>query len=250
MTNISMGLRTIVVALVAGTISSSSFAFTVQVPNLGGVGDDANAFPLSSVFGPMRYQQIYAASAFPQGGIIDEIRFRNDELFGIPYGPTPLNLQVSLAYAATTVQSASPTFANNIGDNSTVVLDGIVTLSYSGVHSLTFDAVLDVSNTFFYDPSHGDLLVQILARDYHAFTFFDASSAAQQQTTTRIWSYGGGVDATDGQVGIGPFGNTAPIGLVTEFKFVPEPNSVCLMLVGTLLGLLASRRISLTWRRS
>jgi hypothetical protein len=177
----------------------------------------------------MRYQQIYAASAFANGGVIDQIRFRNDERFGLPYGPTPVNLQVSFAYAATTVQTASPTFADNIGDDLTVVLDGIVTLNYSGAHSLAFDTVIDVADTFSYDPSRGDLLLQILARDHHGFTFFDTSSSAEQQTTTRIWSQG--VDSIAGQVGLNSEPNK-PYGLVTEFSFVPEPNSMFLVLVG------------------
>ena len=48
----------------------------IQVP-FSGFGDVANAYPLS--LGPARYQQIYSASAFPYGGTIDKIMFRNEE---------------------------------------------------------------------------------------------------------------------------------------------------------------------------
>jgi hypothetical protein len=224
-------IHTIVIALFLFVISSSVSAVTVQIPNVG-AGDSANALPLSTPSGPTRYQQIYAASAFSRGGVIDQIRFRNDELYGLPYGPTSVSLQVSLAYAATTVQTASPVFANNIGNNLTVVLDGFVTLSNSGASSQTFDAVLDVSNTFSYDPSRGDLLVQILAREFNAFTFFDASSAAQQHVTTRIWSQFRNIDALAGEVGPG-FSDHSNYGAVTEFVFVPESPSIVSLLIGS-----------------
>src|SRR5688572_17020080 len=120
----------------------------VQVPDLSGFGNRNTRVPFS-VVRPMRYQQIYFASAFPQGGIIDKIMFRNDEQLGANYGPTDIDLQIAFAYAATTGGPPSATFANNIGDNFTIVLDGVITESYSGPAGQTsFDFVLDVANTF------------------------------------------------------------------------------------------------------
>src|SRR4051812_13842304 len=95
----------------------STGAQLVQVPDLSGFGNQSNAYPFSSLIGPMRYQQIYASSAFPHGGIIDNIMFRNDKDTGRLYAPTDIDVQVAFAYAATIVRTASPTFANNIGDN-------------------------------------------------------------------------------------------------------------------------------------
>src|SRR5215213_9705860 len=96
----------------------------VQIPT--GFGDSANAYPFS--VGPKRYQQIYSTSAFPTvfsgGNAIDKINFRNEEdpTWDLPYGPTPIDLQIAFAYAKTTVATASSVFADNIGSNFTVVM--------------------------------------------------------------------------------------------------------------------------------
>lgn len=209
----------------------------VQVPDLSGFGNSNNFLPFSSIFGPLRYQQIYASSAFPHGGTIDKIMFRNDEDFFRTYA-TDIDIQVAFAYAATTVDTASPTFANNIGDDFTIVLDEVITESNVGsLPAATFDFVLDVANIFTYDTTQGDLLVQILVRDQYAITVFDGSDHIQQQVTTRIWSYG--VNAATGQVGPGA-GNSRPFGLVTQFQFVPEPSSFALF--GTMLLVVAAHR--------
>jgi hypothetical protein len=92
-------------------LPSNAFADVVQVPNLPGFGNTQNTLPFSG-FGQTRYQQIYAASEFPHDGIIDKIMFRHDELTDVLYGPTDIDVQVAFAYAATTVNTASTTFAN------------------------------------------------------------------------------------------------------------------------------------------
>ena len=211
----------------------------VQVPNLSGFGNSNNVAPFFTGFAPMRYQQIYAASAFPQGGTIDKFMFRSDEQFGSKYGPTSIDLQVAFAYAATTVNNPSTVFANNIGTDFTVVLDGVITRSNNGpLPTSSFDFVFDVANTFNYDPTKGDLLVQILARNRGLqFTSFDASLSPQQNVTARIVSDGttSGLTATTGMLNnIDPL---QPYGLVTQFEFVsvPEPSCLALAIFGAMI---------------
>jgi hypothetical protein len=210
----------------------------VQVPDLTGFGNSANAYPFSSAYGPMRYQQIYASSEFPHGGTIDKIMFRDDEFPGTQYR-VDIDLQIAFAYAATTVDRASTVFARNIGDDFTIVLDGTITESFddASLPPTTFDFILDVANTFIYDPSRGDLLMQVLVRGTYAFTFFDASLSPQQDVTTRIWSLR--TDATVGTIGL-PSSPNGPYGLVTQFQFIPEPSTIAQF--GAMLVLITAHR--------
>jgi hypothetical protein len=206
----------------------------VQVPNLSGFGNSNNLAPFLA---PMTYQQIYVSSAFPHGGIIDKIMFRYDEVFGKKNG-IDADLQIAFAYAATTVATASPTFADNIGDDVTIVLDGRVTESnVSSLPPTGFGLIFDVADTFHYDPSRGDLLVQFLVRQSRLLVL-DASDVPQQNVTTRIFA--DGFDTTTGRVGLGDFG-PGPYGLVTQFQFVPESSAIA-QFGAMLLLLIAYRR--------
>ncbi len=222
-------LRLQMVCLLAHVLTAQSGAQLVQVPNLSTFGNQANAFPFSSAYGPMRYQQIYASSAFPHGGIIDKIMFRNDEGVGKSF-EVDIDLQIAFAYATTTVGTASTIFDRNIGDDFTIVLDDIIHQSNdSSLPRTAFGFILDVANTFTYDPSRGDLLVQILVRDTYDFTWFDASWSPQQDVTTRIRTVG--INESTGLAGLQEHFATYPYGLVTQFQFVPEPSSETLLLV-------------------
>jgi hypothetical protein len=212
------------------------------VPNIPGPAI-ANAFPFSTPFGSIRYQQIYAASEFPHGGIIDEVRFRDvNRSVHAPYGPVDIDLQVAFAYAATTVATASTTFASNIGDDFTIVLDGVITESLDvSIPDSAFDFVLEVANTFEYNPSQGDLLMQVVVRNTSNFTSFDmiASDVTPHQATTRIIA-----NTTNSEVGFieGPIGNRMFNGLRTQFAFVPEPSSIFFLLTAFLVPLRCRRR--------
>ena len=133
-----------------------------------------NVIPFSSATF-RRYQQIYSASEFTTGGDIDAISFRRNG--GVsPFTTTGLNIEVSLAYAATTVATASPTFAENIGIGNVVVYSGPLTLTSSGSGTPNpFDFVIDVDNSFNYDPGIGDLLL-----DIRVLTQFTPSAARRR----------------------------------------------------------------------
>ncbi|WP_152052048.1 S8 family peptidase [Tautonia marina] len=184
-------------------------------------GDTGNAWPFHiGQFGQpsMRYQQIYSASEFAEGGLIDEVRFRRNVGAG-PFSNVVIDARIRLGYAATSVATASPVFAENIGDGFVTVFDGQMTLSSTGTGSPNpFDIVLDVAALFDYDPSQGDLLLDIEMRNSPVSNFIDASGSFQQSSTTRIYSFPGNVNAELGIVG---FTQAAPqpYGLVTQFGF-------------------------------
>jgi subtilisin family serine protease len=208
-------------AVVLGNLAGGT---TTTVPgNLEATpGNTANAWPFHiGVFGQpsMRYQQIYSSSEFATGGIIDALRFRRN--LGQPPFSSTIDVQINLGYAGTTVATASPVFAENIGAQYLTVFDGLMDISSSATGSPNpFDIVLDVADLFHYDPAQGDLLVDIFMRNSPATAFFDASIAPQQSTTTRIYSFPGDVTASSGIVGASS-ANPSPFGLVTQFDFAP-----------------------------
>jgi subtilisin family serine protease len=179
-------------------------------------GNSGNAWPYNiGAFGiqEMRHQQLYSASAFDSGGIIDAIRFRLDD-FGFPFEAAGIDTEIRLSYAATTVATVSPTFASNVGAGQVTVFDGPLDLSSSGDD---FDIVIDVEDLFDYDPTQGDLLVEIITVGAPITSFFDASGFGQQTTTTRVYAVG--ASATSGFVNFdGP--GSSPYGLVTAFDIL------------------------------
>jgi subtilisin family serine protease len=177
-------------------------------------GNFNNSFPFNiGGFGipSMRYQQIYSASLFSSPGVIDAIRFRQDPGFSGTFTAS-FDMKITLSYAAQTVNNASAVFADNIGNGAVTVFDGVMTISstVSPANPRPFDIVLNVAPLFHYDPSQGDLLVDISMRNSpNIGVAFDAVSGVAG--ITRI--YQTDVNATTGQ---GPFSS----GLVTEFDMV------------------------------
>jgi hypothetical protein len=164
--------------------------------------------------------------------------FRRDELVGATNPNVTLDLQIAFSHAATTVHTASATFTNNIGSDFSVAFDDVVTTSLSGpIGPSSFNFVLDVANNFIYDPTLGDLLVQMIVRDSDAEVILDSSFNPEQFVTTRIFS----TDLSNprGMVGFAPT-NQRTYGLVTQFAFVPEPSAIAEF--GILLLLASSRR--------
>lgn len=182
-------------------------------------GDGMNAIPFAPTSN-RRYQQIYSASEFAQGGAIDAVRFRRDRNHE-PFEATTLDVQISLSHAATTVATASEVFSENIGTGNVVVYSGPLSLSSSGSGTPNpFDVVIDVANVFEYDPEVGDLLLDIrVLGGSLSHGALDASIIPP--TTIRIF---GTINATVGSTGIN--GDRTPYGLVTQFDLVPPTASV------------------------
>src|SRR5262249_52316075 len=166
-----------------------------------------------SAFGipSMRYQQIYGASQFSTGGVIDKIRFRKD-VNGGNFSTSNINVKINLSYSATSPTAPSTVFANNVGSGVVTVFDGLLSLSSTGTGTpRPFDIVIDVANLFNYNPAQGNLLVDIFMRSSPVTTFFDAVGPSQN-VTSRIFS-SPSVNDTTGQAFIS--------GLVTRFDFAP-----------------------------
>ena len=92
------------------------------------------------------------------------------------------------------------------------VYDGLLDLTAPDTFTLDFNVVIDVANTFNYDPTRGDLLVEFQVRN-PAFSFqFDAAYDFDG-ATTRIWN-----DSLNNASGFVDYG----FGLATQFQFVGD----------------------------
>ncbi|MBN2375822.1 MAG: hypothetical protein JXD22_05455 [Sedimentisphaerales bacterium] len=197
--------------------SYSGNCVVVPTENTNVEGSSDNGYPFhigSWSLSSMRYQQIYDAVAFTgEYGTISEIRFRPDGTSGIAFSDTPMQVEIYLGYSANPVASPSATFANNIGSEYVKVYDGTLTLSSdcTGGPPRDFDIVVDVADTFTYDPQLGPLLLDVKMYDGPTTTFFDAAGGGAQNSTNRI--YATNVSAATGSTG------SPPYGLVTMFCF-------------------------------
>jgi extracellular elastinolytic metalloproteinase len=182
--------------------------------------NDNNGFPFNlggQFVASMRYQQAYDHTQFVSAGTITAIRFRRDgSQFGQPFSTTGLDLKINLGYSAVAFGALSNTFANNVGAGTTTVVDGLVDLSSSGTGTPNpFDIVINLTTPFFYDPSKGDLLMDVFARNAKTTAQFDATDGSQLLGAKRDWATD--VNATSG------IADTRV--LVTRFDFAGSPTS-------------------------
>ncbi|MCC5670454.1 PEP-CTERM sorting domain-containing protein [Nostoc sp. CHAB 5784] len=198
-------------------------------------GDINNGFPFSLDF-QGRYQQVFSASAFaslsePQ--LISQIAFRPDADFGNAFSSTLSSILINLSTTTSVPDNLSNTFANNVGADNITVFSGPLSLSSAdeGLASgpKNFDIVINLQNPFLYDPTKGNLLLDVRNFVRGTTTQFDA-----QQHLSIIY---GDSDSVSRQRSFDPNSATAEeqdtIGLVTKFTFTSVPES------STTLGTLA-----------
>jgi hypothetical protein len=188
-----------------------------------------------------RYQQAFAASQFSAFGgqpqLITQIAYRPG-LRGHAFSSTLPNIQIDLSTTSRPADALSSIFAQNVGPDDTVVFSGALPLSsnFTGPASgpKDFDIVINLQTPFLYDPSKGNLLLDVRNFDGGSTTGFDAIEFPPPGISARAWSQGG-VNAS--------FGIADSWALVTQFTFgpeqpppppagVPEPGSLALLGVG------------------
>ena len=203
-------------------IASSAFADDIQVVVPGTKTDSAgvgNTRPFS--FAPARYQQLNFAEEFDEitgPALITEVAFRAGPTAD-PFAHTVLDLQINLSTAA--VDPLSSSYGTNVGSDDTTVFRGPLAMSVvSPKGSLRpFEIVIPLSTPFVYDPSAGDLLLDLRLHDNPNPTeakFIDSLTIAG--VLARVYcSSGCSVEDSGGLID-GGF-------LITRFTFAPEPDS-------------------------
>jgi hypothetical protein len=224
------------------TVSNIQFtsegSYSVHVSNSYGSTNSINAILFVGVIAPnytatnqclnsgndlrsvLREQLVYGASEFPSYPIIiGDIRWRPDLATGIPITTTVSNIQVNLSTTKQNADRLSSTFSENIGTNDTVVFSGHmdVVSSFTTLVNGTkaFDINLPLQTLFFYDPSKGNLLL-----DIHNFTgcnslLYDNLVSGSSDAVSRAVSVGDADAITSSLID-----STAP---VIEFGFTATP---------------------------
>ena len=246
------------IVLVLGSMISVAEATTmVVVPFFDTTteGNDNNGFPFNIGNSSMRYQQVYGATDFVLGGVatpqnITQIAFRPDASAGGAFSSTLLSIQIDLSTTSKAPDGLSTTFADNVGANDTVVFPrGPLALSSSNsgpaAGPKAFDIVVNLSTPFLYDPTKGNLLLDVRNFSGGTATFLDAQ-ITQGDSISRVLSGWPGSTVSSST------GTADTIGLVTQFTFgaasvVPEPPTGTLIGVGA--GMMFGYRSLLVRRR-
>ena len=225
------------------TPSTMSQPTLIASPNLNVSGNNGYQFPFNlgeSQVESMRYQQVYASSDFattmPLGGYISAIRFdvATDQNGGHPFLATLPRLQINLSTTTMAVDGLSTVFAQNVGADDTVVFGpSSITLSDDGFSGA--DIIIRFGTPFFYDPSAGNLLMDVRNFGGGSTSPFNANDSPGD-TVSSLWSLSVG----------DPAGRLQTTGLITVFEVtpVPEPATVGLFVVAALFLGLFRRKLS------
>lgn len=239
-------------ALGAGLGGLAQASPVVVVPGFDAAaeGSGNNSYPFNSGFPSQRYQQVYGNSAFSSltgPVLITQIAFRPDGNFGSAFSNVTLpNVQIDLSTTNAVVDNLSTTFANNVGANDAVVFSGPLTLSSADTGPaggpMAFDIVINLLTAFFYDPSAGNLLMDV--RNFSGgsgVSQLDAE-ASGSDAMSRVYTESQGVNAAS----VNP-GENDTVGLVTQFTVTPVPEPGMSALVGMALvgamGAVRRRRV-------
>jgi len=224
------------VVLLTAFLIPSLCADTIVVPQ-NWATEDAPSY--QTLFGTAsRYQQVYSAwtLAFEQGGPynITQVAFRPDRYFA-GYAAQTLSLVVRLSTTLTAPDALSTTFSKNYGPlGYTDVFTGPLTVSSNHVKGTRaqFDFVIPFAVPYQYDPSEGNLLLEVI--NYTGATISPLDSSGRVGDPMSRVLFAGSATAMNGR--------PASVGLITQFgverlEHLPEPTS--LLLFGTLAGALA-----------
>jgi len=232
-----------------GSSVGSAMGQVIVTPNaLAGV--EGNSF-LTRPPTAYRYMQLISSSEFSALAgpvLITEFHFRPDAADSGAGSILTSGQQIFLSTTSQTVSTLSPTFANNIGADNTLVLTsgGFSTNNLPGPgNTHQFDIAFPLTTPFLYNPAAGNLLLDIQSQqlslsgqDFHldAFFFDPLANAAGRSI------FGPGAPNVAG-------GNIQPGAAVIQFGYTPVPEPSGLILLATaglgLAGYLRRRRMPL-----
>jgi hypothetical protein len=211
---------------------SGASPVSIVVPNFfENVEGDSN---LTSAFSTdvfsQRYQQVFAASQFTaltEPMLLTEITFRPEgRILGDgPVSGTISDIEIRFSTTSAEPDGLSATFSENVGPDDSVVFKGSLTLSSANVGNpgpKPFDLSIPLQDPFLYDPTVGNLLMDVRNFSGGHVTRMDATGSP---TTSRVFSAQrtGNVHSLSG--------TPSSEGLIARFTFVavPRPPLVRLM---------------------
>ncbi|MBA3961301.1 MAG: hypothetical protein H0X40_05290 [Chthoniobacterales bacterium] len=183
---------TIAVALL-GSLATAANATSIVAPNANATveGDvRASTAPLND---SSRFQQIVGSSQFGSSPImITQIAFRPDSTQAAPFSINFSNLRLDLSTTSVAVGSLNSTFASNIGANNTTVFDQGITLSSANLpgpgNTKQFDIIITFTTPFLYDPSAGNLLLDLTTLNPDSTGFIDGQTDSTGTITAVVFA--------------------------------------------------------------
>lgn len=216
-------------------------------------GNSWSTIPFSAGVGTARFQQVYDAAGFQLGipgpFLIQGMLVREDRLHQNGFSSDFPDFQINLSTTTRAVDGLSSVFSENIGpDNRAVVPRGAfhVGISASTPFGGSDGAAIFFTTPFFYDPSQGNLLLDI-------FNFGGGSTAwgvppgfgpAYVDASTVTGDTVSSLFSTDVHSSAGTL---STMGLVTRLWFtpVPEPSTWALMMTAVIAVWFSRNR----WRK-
>ena len=137
-----------------------------------------------------RKQQLYGASLFPAGPLlIHELRYRPSPGFGGAFTSSVPKIEFRLSTTPLPAGELSTHFADNVGSDETVVFSGALPLA-SRFLTLSngtqdFDIVVPLQTPFVFDPTAGNLLVE-MRNEFGAVSYADTINPSA--TLEQVWS--------------------------------------------------------------
>lgn len=204
-----------------GSVSAAQAA-TLVVPNSLSA-TEGNFFGGLVTPTPLRFQQVYAASEFASLSRplkITQIAFRPDAEMGSAFSSTLSDIQINLSTTSKAPDNLSTTFAENVGSDDTVVFNrGSLPVSSAdtgpSAGPKNFDIIINFTNPFIYNPSVGNLLLDIRKFSSDTTTAFDGAFIPGDSVSV-VFAVGDASLATANQPA-----NT--FGLATQFTATPVP---------------------------
>lgn len=196
-----------------------------------------------------RFQQFFSADvlspAMPNGAWISGISFRRDDQTLRSGEVAFQSVEVILATTDRTINSVSPVFAENLGpDARSVYSQGPVAWSLRHIpgRANPFDAVLRFSAPFLYDPSKGNLLidVRLIGADSDAALDVDGPSIVPPEIAFFVRAS----TAINPSIQAGDLNGGA---YVTQISFspIPEPSAIAFFAFGFVIMLSTLRHTHL-----
>lgn len=203
-----------------GTVSAAQ-ALTLVAPNAQATVEGNGSSDFLSANYSTRQQQVFGASQFsslagPQ--YINQISFRPDANAGAFTSNTP-NIRISLSTTQSVPDGLSSIFSQNTGANNTLVYDGSILVTSANAAPAAepnnFDINLNLQTPFLYDPSQGNLLLDLSSNE--GINNFDAlidSTVVPGDSTSGVYfsRFGANPNPATATTGV-----VATAGLVTQF---------------------------------
>jgi hypothetical protein len=190
---------------------------------------------------PSRLQQVYAASQFGSKPLkISQVALRPSSTNPLPFDFTIENIQFNLSTTLNNPDALNTNFAVNVGNDNTQVFNGTLKGSTTNSQAVggtqNFDILIPFSNPFIYNPSQGNLLLDVKKFSSEVTgSIFDGEFTLGDAVSTLI-----AVGDANAAIANPRFSST--LGFVTQFTATPIPESSSFL--GTLAVVVLSGGLS------